>query len=961
MKLAPHPIAFVLVLAASLAGCGSSQAPAHATVAPAAPAPVVELADGALPLDPAVVAGRLPNGLSYYLRSHGEPRDRAELRLAVNAGSILEDDDQRGLAHFVEHMAFNGTESFARQELVDYLESIGMRFGADVNAYTSFDETVYMLTVPTDDPELLATAVEILSEWAARISFEGDEIDKERGVLIEEWRLGRGARARIFDRQAPVIFHGSRYAERLTIGDKETLESAPHDALRRFYRDWYRPDLMAVVAVGDFDPARVEELIRSRFAAIPPASGARPRVAYPVPDHDATLTTIVTDPEATTTMVRVLHKLPKEELVTEQDYRRSLVENLYDGMLNRRLQERTREADPPFLMAFGGSGNLVREKGSYSLIEVVDEGGLDRGLEALLTEAERVRRHGFEPTELEREKAAYLRAMEQSYRERDKVPSAALADEYVRLFLEREAAPGIAFELALVREHLPGITLAEVNALSRRLLAGSSRVVAVSAPEKAGLAPPDEAAIATVLARVEAADIAPYRDLVADQPLMAAPPPPVEIVAEGAIEEIGVTDWRLANGVRVVLKPTDFRNDEVLFSAFSPGGTSLVEDRDWVAAATAGAVILEGGVGPFDLTVLQKMLADKVVAVGPTISELEEGLSGRASPEDLETALQLVSLYFTEPRPSAQAFASVRERYRGMVENRLAQPEAEFSDTVTRLLTQDHPRRRPWTKELLEQMDLETSARVYRDRFADASDFTFVFVGSFSLDEIRPLVQRYLGNLPSTGRRESWRDVGVGAPDGVTEQVVARGIEPKSRVSITFPHDFEWSRANRFELLSVADVLRIRLRELIREDEGGSYGISVRASAERVPRQTASLTVSFGCDPERVDELKALVYEEIRFLQTDGPDPGHVAKVQQQDRRERELQLRENGFWLARIESSIWNEEDLRLILEDDALVDSLTPESIRAAAARWVDLDRRVEVVLVPAATTVAPEALAS
>lgn len=951
MKLALRPIAFLLALAAILAGCTSLPAPTPAAVTPAAPTPAPQAAAQPLPLDPAVIEGRLPNGLTYYIRQHDEPRQRAELRLAVNAGSILEDDDQRGLAHFVEHMAFNGTENFAKQALVDYLESIGMRFGADLNAYTSFDETVYLLTVPTDDPELLATGVKILSEWSARISFEGEEIDKERGVVIEEWRLGRGARARIFDKQAPVIFHDSRYAERLPIGDKAVLESAPHDTLRRFYRDWYRPDLMAVVAVGDFDPAVVEGLIRSSFEGLPPATDPRPRVAFPVPDHGATLTTIVTDPEATSTMVRVLHKLPKEELVTEPDYRRSLVENLYDAMLGRRLQERTREASPPFLRAFAGSGNLVREKGSYNLVAVVDDGGLDKGLEALLTEAERVRRHGFEPSELEREKAAYLRNMEQAYRERDTVPSGAFADEYVRLFLEREAAPGIASELELVQRYLPGISLEEVNALAGQWLSTSNRVVAVSAPEKAGLEPPQEAAIAAVLARVESADIAPYQDQVSDQPLMATAPAPAEIVSEVVIEEIGVTDWRLANGVRVLLKPTDFKNDEVLFNAFSPGGTSLVDDRDWVAAMTAASVILEGGAGPFDLTVLQKMLADKVVGVGPSISELEEGLSGAASPEDLETMFQLITLYFTEPRPSEQAFASVKERYRGMIENRLARPETVFADTVSRLVTQDHPRRRPWTEELLEEMNLETSARVYRDRFADASDFTFIFVGSFSPEDIRPLVQRYLGTLPATGRTESWRDVGVRAPEGVIEETVARGIEAKSRVSITFPHDFEWSRSNRYQLQSMADVLRIRLREVIREDEGGSYGVSVRASADRIPRQTSSLTISFGCDPERVDELKAAVYDEIRQLQTVGPDLEHCAKVQQQGRREREVQLRENGFWLAQLSSSLWHEEDPRLILDFDTLVESLTPESVRAAAARWVDLDRRVEVVLVPEA----------
>jgi zinc protease len=951
MQPTPRSLAVLLILGV-LVGCGSTQPSAPTTAAPATPPAPTAAADdssGTLPLDPAVSSGRLANGLTYYIRQHDEPRERAELRLVVNAGSILERDDQRGLAHFVEHMAFNGTENFAKQELVDYIETIGMRFGADLNAYTSFDETVYMLTVPTDDPELLATGVQILSEWAGRITFEGDEIDKERGVLVEEWRLGRGAQARIFDRQAPVVFHESRYAERLPIGKKEVLESAPYELLRSFYRDWYRPDLMAVVAVGDFDPGTVEELIRANFGGMPAATDPPSRTSYPVPDHDATLVTVVTDPEATNTLVRVLKKLPKTELISERDYRRSLVEGLYDAMLNRRLQERSREAEPPFIASFSGSGDLVRTKGSYNLIALVDEGGVERGLEALLTEAERVRRHGFTASELDREKAALLRAMEQAYRERDTVKSAAFASEYIRNFLDRESAPGIARELELANEQVPGITLDEVNALAERWLADSSRVITVSGPQKPGLTLPDERSIAATVAAVDGSEIPPYEDVVADRPLMAEAPPVTDITAESSIEELGVTEWRLANGIRVLLKPTDFKNDEVLFTAFSPGGTSLVSDEDFIAATTSDSLILEAGVADFDLTQLQKLLADKVVNVGPYISELEEGLSGGASPEDLETMFQLVTLYFNQPRKSEQAFASVTQKYRSLIENRLARPEAVFADTVTRLITQNHYRRRPWSPELLEEMDLDASYRIYRDRFADASDFTFIFVGNFNVEEVRPLVQRYLGSLPSIGRGESWRDIGVRAPEGVVEEAVVKGIEPKSQVTIIFPSDFEWSRENRYHVGSMADVLRIRLRELIREDESGTYGVSVRASTTRIPRSTAQLAISFGCDPERVDELKALVYEEIRQLQAVGPDPEHVAKVQQQDRRARELQLRENGFWLASLEASLWNEEDPRLILEFDSLVDWLTPESIRAAAARWVHLDRRVEVVLRP------------
>jgi zinc protease len=613
-------------------------------------------------------------------------------------------------------------------------------------------------------------------------------------------------------------------------------------------------------------------------------------------------------------------------------------------MLNRRLQERTREAEPPFLASFSGSGNLVRTKGSYNLIALVDEGGVERGLNALLTEAERVRRYGFTASELAREKAALLRDMEQAYRERDTVKSKAFA-------------PGIARELELANQYVPGITLDEVNGLTERWLSESSRVVTVSGPQKPGLTLPDESSIAALVADVAAADVEPYDDTVSDQPLMAVVPEPAAITSEASIDELGVTEWRLANGVRVLLKPTDFKNDEVLFTAFSPGGTSLASDSDYIAATTADAVVLEAGVGEFDLTQLQKLLADKVVSVGPYISELEEGISGSASPEDLETAFQLVDLYFTEPRRSEQAFASVSQKYRSLIENRLARPESVFADTVTRLVTQDHFRRRPWTPELLDEMNLDASYRIYRDRFADASDFTFILVGSFDPENIRPLVQRYLGNLPATGRQETWRDVGVRAPTGVIEDTVVKGIEPKSQVTIIFSSDFDWSRENAYLMASMADVLRIRLRELIREDESGTYGVSVRASTSRIPRQTAQLSISFGCDPDRVDELKALVYDEVRRLQTVGPDQEHVAKVAQQDRREHEVQLRENGFWLASLESALWNEQDPRLILDFDSLVDSLTPESIREAAERWVQLDRRVEVILRPEAPGTAGE----
>ncbi len=893
--------------------------------------------------------GRLASGLAYYLRHNEEPRRRVELRLVVNAGSVLEDDDQLGLAHFIEHMAFNGTEHFPKRELVSYLESMGVRFGPDLNASTSFDETIYRLEVPTDDPAEIATGLEVLADWAHAITFDPDEVDRERGVVIEEWREGRGARARIFDRQAPVLFAGSRYADRLPIGSERVLESFTREALVRFYHDWYRPDLMAVVVVGDVDPSRAKALIEHTFGDIPPPRDPRPRPVYEVPGHEGTLYAIATDAEATLTRVGLTRKLPRRPMRTVADYRRAIVERLYDGMLNERLVERTREPDPPFLVATSGVGGLVRSEDAYTLGAVVAEGGLARGLEALATEAERVRRHGFAASELQREKAVLERAMEQRYRERDTQKSASLAAACVREYLSGEAAPGIAAEVELGTRLLPGITLDEVNGLADDWPAADNRVITASAPAKEGLEPPSEAVISRVLEQVAARQIAPYEDRVATTPLLAAEPEPGVIVEESTIPELGVTQWRLGNGVRVVLKPTDFKKDEIVFTAFSPGGTSLTPDADHVPATTAASLIIQSGVGNLDLTRLHKLLADKAVSVQPYISELEEGFRGGASPEDAELLFQLVYLYATAPRASEEAFASVKQRRLGLIENRLARPDAEFWDTITRLLTQDHPRRRPWTAELVDEMDLERSYEIYRERFADLSDFTFVFVGTFQPDDLRPLVRRYLATLPATGRHEQWRDVGVRAPDGAVEETVRRGLEPRSEVAIVFTDDLDWSRQSRFAVGAMAAVLRIRLRELLREDDGGTYGVAVRASADRFPRPEMRLGISFSCDPARVDELTDAVYDDIRALQEQGPSATTVAKVQEQERRSREVRLRENSFWLGSLAWYLWHGEDPRQILEFGDLIDALTPAAVSEAARRWIDLDRHVQVVLLP------------
>ncbi|MFH1569124.1 MAG: insulinase family protein [Gemmatimonadota bacterium] len=943
---AHRPFAASAVLAAglALAGCAATGSGAG-SAAPSAP-PVAQV----LPVDPDVLVGQLDNGLRYVLRRNTRPEKRAELRLAVDAGSILERPDQQGLAHFVEHMAFNGTTHFARQELIDYLELIGMEFGPEVNAYTSFDETVYMLTVPTDTAGVMETAFQIYQDWAQGISFDDGEVDKERGVITEEWRLRRGADQRMFDAQAPVLYRGSRYADRLPIGQMAVVDTFHHEVLRDFYRTWYRPELMGFAAVGDFDLAQMEALVRQYLGAVPAAGDRRERPLYPVPDHEETLFAIATDPEATANRVQILYKRPIRDYSTVDSYRRSLIEGLYHRMLNQRLYELTQAPSPPFLYAGSGQGRWVRTKEVFVLAAGVQDNGFDAGLEALLTEASRVQQHGFTAGELAREKKEMLRGMEQAYRERDKLYSASFAGEYLRHLLEGEPIPGIEAEHRMYQEMIPGIELDEVNALASEWTRPYSRVVMVNAPYKPGLTVPGETDLTAIFDRVAAAEIGPYEESVSDRPIVAQLPPPGQIAQVSQIPEIGVTLWTLGNGVRVYLKPTDFQNDEIRFSAYSPGGSSLVGDGDYVAASTAASVVEQGGLGDFTLIDLQKKLAGKVVSASPWISTLQEGMSGAASPQDVETLFELIHAYFTAPRADPDAFQSLQTRYRGFIENRSARPETAFGDTVQVTMAQHHLRARPWSLEMVDEMSLETSMRVYRERFADASDFTFAFVGNFTVESMEPLVCAYLGSLPALRRGETWHDVGMVPPAGVVQKVVRRGIEPKSRTQLIFTGPFAWDGWRRsFELAALGQVMEIKLREVLREDLGGTYGVGVSASGSRYPTEEYRISISFGCNPERVEELTGVVLEQIDSLKAVGTTDVYVTKVKEINKRHREVQLRENDFWVSSLTSTDFNGLDPRLLVRFPEMVDSLTTGAVQAAAQQYLNTGNYVQVTLLP------------
>ncbi len=618
-----------------------------------------------MPLDPNVNTGELENGIKYLIRVNRKPEKRAELRLVVNAGSVLETADQQGLAHFAEHMAFNGTEHFEKQEIVDYLESIGTRFGPDLNAYTSFDETVYMLKVPTDSTEIVEKAFLILEDWAKGVTFSDEEIDKERGVVIEEWRLGQGAEMRMFNKQLPILFKDSRYAERLPIGKKEILESFPYEALKRFYKDWYRPELMSVIAVGDFDPEWIEGLIREHFSRVPASETVKTREIFRIPDHRETLTAIASDPEATGSRIAIYYKIEPKEQNSHGAYREGIITNLYNNMLNNRFQELTTKPGAPFLYGFSAQGRFVRTKEVYFLGAGVGDNGINRGLEALLTEAERIARHGFTESELERNKVKIMRNMEKAYSERYKTDSRRYASEYIRHFLVEEPIPGIEYEFELYKKYLPGISVEEMNKLARSWLPDENRVVLINLPEKEGIEEVEESDVLAIFDSIELSELEPYVDAVSDAPLVPELGEPSAVTSGNFIKEVDVHEVILANNVRILMKKTDFKNDEILFRAYSTGGRSLLSDEEIVPGKTATNIIRESGYGTFNQIELQKRLAGKLVRVSPYIGAVMEGITGSSSPEDLETMFQLIHLIFRAPRKDSTAFLAYKERMKG--------------------------------------------------------------------------------------------------------------------------------------------------------------------------------------------------------------------------------------------------------------------------------------------------------
>lgn len=906
--------------------------------------------DNSLPFHPDVLIGQLDNGLTYYFQANNKPEDRVELRLGIKAGSLQEEEHQLGLAHFVEHMAFNGSAHFEKNELIEYLESTGMRFGPDLNAYTSFDQTVYLLQARTDSAKYLDKALLILEDWASGLSFDPEEVEKERGVVVSEWRTRLSPEQRLRQQYLPIIYQDSRYAERLPIGNPEIIEKAPLTAITSFYNDWYRPDLMGLIIVGDIDVEKMEAEVKKRFSRLQNPAIPKKRLSYDIPKHEAPRFAIFSDKEAPFTEIELIIKHERTPLENKTQLKQHIAHSLYNRMLNSRMQEIQRLPDPPFTFAYSGYGRDLGPLDAYRMSAFVREGAALEGLGAVLKATRRAQLHGFTQSELDRQKAVLLNNLEQTFNEKDKISSDVWAGRNLNHFMEGGPLFSPEQNLRIHQEILPEITLEDINRLPDQWLKADNRVFVVTGPQKEATPLPDEEDLLRLVDSIWQLEPAPFKDTVINAPLIDTVLSAVPVVEEKQIPELGIIEWTLENGVRVILKPTNFRNDEILMSGFSPGGHSVYPDSMFRSADVAAFLVSQSGVGPFGYLEKEKVLAGKRVSVSPYISESYEGISGNSEVAELETMLQLTYLYFTAPKKNEQLFESYIKRQESIVQNMYNNPYYHFADLKNRLKYGSHPRKQTISMEEVQKIELDEAFQIYTDRFADAGDFTFVFVGNFSPETVKPLVSTYLGNLPVLGRNENWKNTHSGLQKGLIDTVVYKGQAEKSLVEIIY-HGELTEENFRFAFSALTTIFRDRLRESLREEKGGVYTVNVRPAASRVPDSTYRITLSFNCAPKAVHELIDLIDLEAERLKSEEVEEKELSTIKEKFRQSRISDLKENQFWLSQLSARYRYDLPLENILLEqlEKLLDQLTPESIRQAAQTYLSKENYIELILFP------------
>lgn len=905
----------------------------------------------AIPFDPNVKTGKLDNGLTYYIKKNAKPEKKVDLRLVVNAGSILEDDDQQGLAHFMEHMCFNGTKRFPKNQLVDYLQSIGVKFGQHLNAYTSFDETVYFLPIPSDNPEKLEKGFQILEDWAFNTVLTPEEIDKERGVVLEEYRLGLGAQKRMMGRYLPKMMHNSKYANRLPIGQKEILEKFKYETLTRFYKDWYRPNLMSVIVVGDIDVAEMEKKIKEHFSAYKNPASEKVRNVFEVPNHKETFVAVESDKEASNTQVQLVYKdydAPKK-ITTVGDFRSYIVEGLFTTLLNNRLEELTNSATPPFTFGFSYyGGTYARNKKAYQSVAMMAEDKQLSALKVLVTENERAKKYGFTSGELDRAKADFLAQIEKSYNDRAKTDSENFVGELQSNFLEKEPVPGIEWTFETMKKLLPTIALADVNGFIKNYIKEDNRVVVLTGPQKDNLKKVTEQEVLETL-KVNESDLKPYEDKAVATSLLRKEVKAGTVVKREANATLGTKTLVLSNGVKVVYKTTDFKNDEVLFEAVSLGGSNLYSNEEMKKVQFANGALAEAGFSGLKLNDINKFMTGKIARVNPYIGAATEGLRGNATPKDLEYLFQMVHAYFTDLNFDQEAFEGFKQKQSSFFKNMASQPQYYFQQEFYAYLNKENPRFNgimPTDKSWAET-DYKLAYDKYKERFANAADFEFFFVGNVDDKTIEALATKYLASLPATATKEKTVDLGYRMLKGDLKKVVNKGTDPKSNVNIMFYGEAKYSPKEALALEALGEVLSIKLIEQLRESESGVYGVSARGSMNKVPYGSYNFTINFPCGPDNAEKLTASALNELQKIITNGPEEKDVAKYKEGELADYRKDSKENRFWLTNFTRSFLNGSNPENALKYEAEVNAITAKDIQEVAKKYLTKDKVIGMLM--------------
>lgn len=909
-----------------------------------------------LPIDSAVRYGQLPNGLTYYIRHNEEPKQRCDYHIAQRVGAVLEEDNQNGLAHFLEHMAFNGTQHFPGKGIINYFESIGVNFGGNINAYTSIDETVYRLSdVPTIREGIIDSALLVMHDWSCGLLLLGEEIDAERGVIREEWRTGATANRRLWKESRALMFPNSQYGKRDVIGDTAVINNFEYQALRDYYHKWYGPDNQAVVVVGDIDVDVIENKIKALWANVPERTNRGERPLYSVDDNKEPIVAIVTDKEAQQTRIQLYWKHPQTPLYmqgTNMSYLLDRCRNLITNMLDTRFEEASMKPDAPFVGAGAGYFELVKLRDAFTAITVAKEGMETEAYAALLYELEKMRRYGFTESELEIAKTNMLSSFEKAYNSRQTRRNISLAQEYIRHFEDNEPIPGIEFEYEFVKQMMPFITLEMINNIAQKQLIGSENlIICITGVDKQGVHIPSKDMALLMLNAMPTMDIeAPVEEKI-DRPLVAHTPKKGKIKKQRFNLSLGTTEWILNNGIRVVFKNTDFSHDQILMEAFSPGGLSLVPTADLPSAALATSIFQMSGLGEFSYTDLQKVLAGKQVRVNPSIEDYEENISGSSTVRDLETMLQLTYLTFGDPRYDEQAYQTLMSMLRTQLKNKEKNPKAIFRDSLSLFSTGHSERTLIMNEQLLERVNLDKAFDIYRQRFANPADFTFVFVGQINPEDpaTKELILQWLGGLKTKGKKEKFVDWKVRQPEGDNKLYFRREMTTRTatnRIEYAL-YDIPYSLEMRLNLQMVGRVLDTRYLESVREREGGSYGVGVGGGMKRIPVNEQYLIIQFDTDPDKQDRIMQVINEEIETILRDGPLANDVTKEKASMLKDFEENLRDNDWWQTIIYRFYRDGENV--VEHYVAAVEGITQESVREALQTLVGANNRIEVVMLP------------